>query len=359
VTLIDTDECKLEDLKSGKLPVREDGLTLESPKISYSSEYKDLDSNIFFVCVGTPDLGDGTQNLTYLKSAFKNIIEYDKSSTIILKSTTLPENVIELSKMLDPIFSKFITNPEFLAEGNAVHDLLNQDQLIIGSDESIRDYAQNLMSMAFEGTFKSIHSVGLCEAMVAKYLLNSYKAMKLTFINEFSSYCYKNEINFSEVLKSIEDPVMGVGFDKPGIGYGGSCFPKDTNAMGTNIGFCRFINDLNECRIREFSEYLCGYLNGIEVKTPKVLLLGKAFKPGTNDTRDSVSIKVGNYLTELIPDAWIYYYDPIEEISDLTLDEVKSNLNRFDLVVMMNHLPEVLESIPEINEHKGFINTRK
>lgn len=349
ITVIDKFQPRISDLRNGKIHVSEEGMTLTSKKISYTTNYAEAKGDIFFVCVGTPDMGDGHQNMEFLTKAFKSIVEQNKKATIILKSTTLPENIEYLNTLINPLFGKFFTNPEFLAEGTAVTDLLNQDQLIVGADDDA-EYAEKLFAEIFKGTYNKLEVVGLREAMVAKYYINCFKALKLNFNNEFNSYCMLNKMSFSQVLDAVHDPAIGKGFNKPGVGFGGSCFPKDTNAMGTNIPMCRNIYTLNESRIIDFARSLLS----ISSRYDKVLFVGKSFKNGTNDTRESVSVKVGKIIK---PYVHLFYYDPINELTDVTLDEIKNNKDKFDLVVIFNEMPEV-EKIFDGSEVQ-VINTRK
>lgn len=341
VTVLDVDENKIEELKKGCIPVKEADLNLKSKKLKFVSKVEDTEGDIYFICVGTPNR-NGVQVIDYLELAIASVIGFNKRATIILKSTTLPENVERLSKLVDPIFGKFFTSPEFMAEGKAVADLRNQPQLIVGTSENDKEYITKVMSDLFKGTYKDLSVVGIKEAMVIKYFLNSYKAQKLNFINDFAWYCAENDMKFSEVIGSINDPVMGEGFDKPGVGFGGSCFPKDTQAMGSHILSCMVAYESNRVRVKKFTEALLTEI-GSDNNQPILLFGGKAFKNGTNDTRESVSIKVAKYFKSAMPGAHIYFYDMLPEISDLTLDEVKSNKDKFDAVVVFNELPELID----------------
>jgi UDPglucose 6-dehydrogenase len=362
ITVIDIDENKIKAIKEGKLPVSEKDLTLKSDKLVFASEYTDADGDIFFICVGTPNdysKQEGTpisvcaQITDYLDSAVKAISDMNKSAVIIIKSTTLPENVLNAAKLVDPLFGKVITNPEFLAEGKAVDDMRHQSQLIVGSEDADREFSLKLMSEIFEGTYDEIFGVGLREAMVIKYFVNSYKAQKLNFINDFNRYCEHYGMSFKQVIESVKDPVFGEGFDKPGVGFGGSCFPKDTAAMGSYIPSCRAAFSMNEMNIEAFA-------NSFEIEDGSIILIGgKAFKNGTNDTRESVACKVADIWKDKWPAIHIYFYDQLPELSDLTLEEIKEKKDKFDLVVVFNDLPELDEIFSEGYPQENFINTRK
>jgi UDPglucose 6-dehydrogenase len=345
VNVIDVDENKLKCIKEGNIPVNEPGVELKSPKITFSSKYTNSVSDTFFVCVGTPDMGNGTQNLDYLKSAIESILSIyagkKAKPTIIIKSTTLPSNIAYLANWIGNRATLY-TNPEFLAEGKAVDDLMHQHTLICGCLGITEDMMKCTVFFRdlFKGTYAegAVHCINLYEAMVCKYFLNSYKAMKLDFINEFNTYCDSNNLSFNSVIHAVgNDPVLGKGFDKPGIGFGGSCFPKDTNAIGTQIQFIKIIHDLNETRIATFAANLSNYINANKVKN--ILFIGKSFKVGTNDTRESVSVKVANLLAE--DKIEVKFFDTLPELSDFTLDEVMSKLPNIQLIVIFNQVPEL------------------
>lgn len=363
VTVIDVSREKIDAIKEGKLPVNEKDLELKSEKLVFTTEFKDAEGDVFFVCVGTPNDytkrnggikgGLCVQDTQYLESAVKAIVEVNKKATIVIKSTTLPENILMVAKYVDPLFGKIITNPEFLAEGNAVADMRKQHQLIVGCDKSDEEYSKVLMSQIFAGTYEEMFCVGLLEAVVIKYFLNSYKAQKLNFINDFRNFCDSRGISFKQVIESIKDPVMGEGFDKPGVGFGGSCFPKDTAAIGNYIPSCYTAHVLNEVNIDAFAD-------SFEIADGSVILIGgKAFKNGTNDTRESVACKVADIWKSKWPALHFYFYDQLPELSDITLDEIRENKEKFDLIVEFNDLPELDEIFGGEEFSKKFINTRK
>lgn len=351
VTVIDTDECKVDRLKEGDIPVKEKDLTLKSKKIKYTTDIKDSEGDIYFVCVGTPDSGTGFQRLEALSNAIKSVINHNVRSTIILKSTTTPENIELVESLVDPILTKLIVNPEFLAEGKAVEDLRNQPQLIVGASERDSKYAEELMSKLFNGTYDKLALVSTKEAMMIKYFLNTYKAMKLTFINSTNKYCERSGMSFKKIMDSINDPVLGTGFDKPGVGFGGSCFPKDTHALGQHMFLARCTYLINESLIKSFAESLAE-----SVPEGSMLFIGKSFKVGTNDTRESVSVKVYDCIKNKDPERRIYFYDEDPTLSDLTEDEVLMHKSDFSAIVMFNEYTELAKKLEGM---ETFINTRK
>lgn len=350
VTVIDIDEYKVDRLKAGDIPVKEKDLTLKSKKIKYITDINESDGDIYFVCVGTPDSGSGSQRLECLSDAIESIVKHNVRSTIILKSTTTPENVDLVESWIDPILTKFIVSPEFLAEGKAVEDLKNQPQLVVGSSERNSKYAEELMSKLFKGTYDKLALVSTKEAMMIKYFLNTYKAMKLTFINSVNAYCERSGMSFKKIMGSINDPVLGTGFDKPGVGFGGSCFPKDTHALGQRIFMANCVYQANNALIRSFAQSLSE-----QVPEGPMLFIGKSFKVGTNDTRDSVSVMVRD-LIDSTTGRKIYFYDEDPTLSDLTEDEVLEHKDDFSAIVMFNEYPELAKKLEDMNT---FINTRE
>lgn len=351
VTVIDTDEDKVGKIKAGDIPVKEKDLTLKSKKLRYITDIKESEGDIYFVCVGTPDLGDGTQRLDFLRGAIESITNHNVRSTIILKSTTTPENIELVESWIDPILTKFIVSPEFLAEGKAVEDLKNQPQLVVGASERNSKYAEELMSKLFKGTYDKLALVSTKEAMMIKYFLNTYKAMKLTFINCINDYCERSDMSFKKIMDSINDPVLGTGFDKPGIGFGGSCFPKDTHAIGQHIYLANCVYKANNALIHSFAKSLAE----LPIGGP-MLFIGKSFKLGTNDTRESVSVKVHDYIKTKNPERRIYFYDEDPNLSDLTEGEVLEHKDDFSAIVMFNEYPELAKKLEDMNT---FINTRE
>jgi UDPglucose 6-dehydrogenase len=347
VQVVDTDITKITSLENNVVYVTESGLYLEEDTLSYDTKV-DNDSDAYFVCVGTPN-SEGKQVISYVRDAIKGILKVNKSATVILKSTTLPENVAELRKLF-PESGIFMTNPEFLREGSAVDDLKHQKVMIVGCDKEDKAKATNLMERIFKGTYESMSVMGVEEAMVCKYFLNSYKAQKLNFVNEFNNYCNKLGLSFTNIINTVKlDPVVGVGFDVPGVGFGGSCFPKDTEAMGVNITACHVANRLNEALINSFIEKFSG------IKDKKFLIVGKAFKLGTNDIRDSVAIKFGNAIES--NGNSVSYYDENYSLSDFTADELRKKVHLFDYAVIFNEIPGIHEILKK--SKCEVINTRE
>lgn len=347
VTLIDSDEFKINNLIKGVIHVNESGINLKSDKISYSTSISDCKGEVYFVCVGTPNI-NGSQDPSQIYEAVRSILSFDSSATIIIKSTTLPEYIDSLKHTIE-VFegATIITNPEFLAEGSAVSDLMNQGNLIIGSLPKDKEYAIELLTNLFEGTFESYSPVGLSEAMVIKYFLNSYKAQKITFYNQFHTYCKSKGYSFNQVKSAVSgDPVLGKGFDKPGIGYGGSCFPKDVSAIGKEVSICRSVANLNEESIYKF-------IAGLPKLKGTVLLVGKSFKLGTNDIRESISVKVGNALSS---SCQVIYFDNLPELSDLNIEEVIKRKDEFECVIVFDEYPVIHEIFKDSDTI--YINTR-
>lgn len=331
VICVDIDEKKVDLINSGKSPIYETGLNeiiSESRKknlISATLDFKDAvkNSDISFICVGTPSNEDGSIDLKYVKSAAKNIglgiKEKDSYHLIVTKSTVVP---LTTEKVVLPIIEEYSgkkagvdfgigVNPEFLREGSAVKDFLNPDKIIIGGiDEKSRKILKDLYSI-FNCNYL-ITSPRTAE--MVKYANNAFLASKVSFINEIANICQRLGIDVNKVAE-------GIGFDKrispyflrAGAGWGGSCWEKDVKAIISKAKEAGYnpvllesairVNDLQPSEVVNLATGFIKDFNGI-----KAGILGLAFKPETDDVRGSRSFVVINELLKKGAD--ITVYDP-------------------------------------------------
>ena len=329
VIFIDIDKAKIEKIKNGISPIFEEGLDelLSNYKnniktsIDYNSSIKD--SDITFICVGTPSNNDGSIDLKYVKEAAKKIGEIlknkDKYHVVVIKSTVLPGTTKDI---IIPILEKYSNkkaginfgvgmNPEFLREGAAVYDFLNPDRIVIGAiNKKSSDIIKNLymdLSCPFIET-------SLSSAEMIKYASNCFLATKISFINEIGNLCKKLGIDTNEVADGIGmDKRIGRAFLDSGIGWGGSCFPKDLQAIvkcfnenNENVNIIKsaiLVNDLQPLKLIELLKKHIASLKG-----KKIGILGLSFKPNTDDIRYSKAIPI---VDELIKEgAILKVYDP-------------------------------------------------
>ena len=329
VIILDIDKEKLEKIKRGIPPIYEEGLDELLKNYRYRIEvtqdynYAIKESEITFICVGTPSKEDGSIDLSYIKDAARSIgialREKKEWHLVVVKSTVLPRTTTDV---VLPIIEKFsgkkagkdfgiAMNPEFLREGKAVKDFLEPDRIVIGcyderSKEVLRELYRDFDSPVLETSPSS--------AEMIKYASNAFLATKISFINEIGNICKRLGIDTYEVADGMGlDKRIGRAFLDSGIGWGGSCFPKDTRAllrwveeMGDDLKIVRSAVEVNEKQPLKIIDLLKKYVKNL--KGIKIGILGLAFKPGTDDIRESRSIPVVKKLME--EGAEVVAYDP-------------------------------------------------
>ncbi|MFH1403323.1 MAG: UDP-glucose/GDP-mannose dehydrogenase family protein [Candidatus Altiarchaeota archaeon] len=329
VVCVDIDQKKVDMINSGKPPIYEKGLqeildyvVPEKLKASMDLESAILDTNVTFICVGTPSDDDGSINLKYVKEVSKEIGAVLRKKqdyhVVVVKSTIIPgsteEHVIpilegESGKKAGEDFG-VVMNPEFLREGVAVDDFMKPDRIVIGAiDSKSGDLIERLYFK-----FKSpVLRVSLKTAEMIKYTSNSMLATKISFINEVGNICKKLGVDVYDVAKGVGlDHRIGPHFINAGPGFGGSCFPKDVKALvhkAKDVGVeTRLLDSVLEVNDRQ-PLILLGLLKSkYGLKGMRVAVLGLAFKAGTDDMRESPVIPVINGLLDA--GAVVVAYDP-------------------------------------------------
>lgn len=323
---------KIEKINSGIPPIYEKGLDVLLKKLidqklliaTLSTNEVVQNSDIILICTGTPSNNDGEIDLSYVKQAAKDIgHELSVTSsykTVVVKSTVIPGTTTNVVKsILEESSGKKVNidfglgmNPEFLKEGLAIEDFKNPDRIIIGSED---DQAFEMISKLYQGFTSPILRVNCTTAEMIKYASNAFLAVKVSFINEISNICEKLGANISEVAKGMGlDKRISPKFLRPGLGFGGSCFPKDVKALraaanhyGIETKILEASLNVNEMQPLKPLEFLENNLK--ELKDRKIAILGLAFKPDTDDVRESRAIPL---ITELLKrESIVVTYDPI------------------------------------------------
>ena len=325
VTLIDVDREKVKAVNNRISPIYEEGLEeiLTEVNIEASSDYeKMIDSELILICVGTVSNEDGSISLEQVEEATEQIAEVSKRkneySVICVKSTVPPGTTEEL---VIPILEKsgrkkgsdfgVCMSPEFLREGKAIYDFMNPVRVIIGEyDERSGDMVVNL----YKDFNAPILRTNLRTAEMIKLASNAFLATKISFVNEVGNICKKLGIDVYEVAKGMGlDDRIGSKFLNAGIGFGGSCLPKDLKmliARAREIGYeptiLEGVLNLNDAQALKLVESLKKH---VPLKDAVIGLLGLAFKPGTDDVRDSRAIKIVEVLLQ--EGAVVKAYDPL------------------------------------------------
>ncbi len=321
---LDVDERKVRSLSQGEVPFFEPGLeellaeSLDKGTVSFTTSYAEAipQTDVIMVAVGTPSAPDGTADLTYVRAACEALTPHLKENAIVcIKSTVPPGTLGDLDERMRPLAKvRYVlaSLPEFLREGSAVADTLHPDRVVIGcSDES----AKAVLAQLHAPFQAPVLFVSPESAQMGKYSSNAYLATRITFINQIADLCEENGADITEVIKIIgQDKRIGSHYWYPGLGYGGSCFPKDvkelaaySRSVGHGNNLFNKVHELNDHRVfgklDQFSQFVGGW------KDKKVAVLGLSFKPNTDDLREAPSTKV-------IPDllhagAQVRAYDPM------------------------------------------------
>ncbi len=328
VVFVDINEERVNAINSGKAPISERGLDelMQKNRSKYraTKNYSSIiDTDITFICVGTPSRDDGSIDLTFIKSAATEIGKVLKAKkgfhTVVVKSTVIPgttENVVK------PIIEKrsgknafkdfgLAMNPEFLKEGNAVHDFFNPDRIVMGIKD---ERTKNVLETLYEPFNCPKLVTDIKTAEMIKYASNAFLATKISFANEIGNICKKLGVDVYEVFKGVGlDHRINPAFFRAGIGFGGSCFPKDVRALiakaeelGVNPKILRAIIEVNEEQPMRMIELLKKHVSSLRGR--RIGILGLAFKPDTDDIRESRAIPIVEKLIE--EGAEIIAYDP-------------------------------------------------
>ncbi len=326
VTCVDVDEAKIDSLKGGHMPLYEPGLAevvqrnYAMERLSFTTSYAEgmKDAEFVFIAVNTPPDADGGADLHYVEQAAISIAQHLDHDLIIVNKSTVPigtgdlvARLVQQHRSTNAHFA-VVSNPEFLAEGSAVADCLNPDRVVLGSTDKAAGEAVASLYLALRCP---IIVTDLATAEMIKYASNAMLAARVSFMNEIAEICEQLGADVKEVAVGMGyDPRIGRAHLSAGLGYGGSCFPKDVKALmymastaGCHPQLLQAVEDINRDqrkravgKVRE----LCGTLEG---KT--IGLLGLAFKPNTDDMREAASLDIAQLL--LAQGAQVKAYDPV------------------------------------------------
>ncbi len=337
VTCLDVDQRKVDLLNSGGVPIYEPGLeelvkrNAAAGRLTFTTSYENAISSAkcVFICVGTPQDESGAADLKYVKSAAEQMAPFLRKSAVVVCKSTVPvgtnRRVASWIKARTDTPFRIASNPEFLKEGAAIDDFTKPDRVVVGVDDP--EAADVLMELykPFLRTEKPFLSVGIESAEMIKYAANCMLATKISFINEMANICERVGADINEVRKGIgHDSRIGFSFLFPGVGYGGSCFPKDVRALaalaaehGVAAGILRTVDETNNLQkhvlFRKLSDYFEGDLSG-----RTIAVWGLSFKPRTDDIREAPSLVLIKSLLDA--GAHVKIHDPV------ALENVKKEL---------------------------------
>lgn len=371
VTCVDVNEEKIKIMRKGISPIYEEGLEdlmkKNKDRLTYTTDYLNAyrDAEVIFIGVGTPERSDGSANLDYVYAVCDNIISAVEKDVVVVVKSTVPIGTNDaVEKYLrDGVKGKVrisvASNPEFLAQGSAVRDTLYASRIVVGTED---EFARETLEEVYRPFTKDEYQVPYLSmnrrsAEMVKYASNDFLALKISYINEISNLCEVIGADIQEVTRGMSyDKRIGDKFLNSGVGYGGSCFPKDTKALHflscvndaelKTVKACIDVNKQQKLRLFQKIKEDYGIRN---LKGLNVAILGASFKPGTDDLREAPSID--NVRAFLDYGANVSIYDPValnnfeklfgnsisyyENISDCIKDK--------DLVLIMTEWPSVKE----------------
>jgi UDPglucose 6-dehydrogenase len=325
VICVDNDADKIKQLKAGEIPIYEPGLeeiihrNVSSRRLRFTGNIQEAveSSQIIFIAVPTPPLPDGDVDLSFVEKVAREIAGVLSDYRVIVDKSTVPvktgEKVAESIKRYNRHGAEFdvVSNPEFLREGCAVTDLMHPDRIVIGAQS---EHAIDLMKKVYEPFMAPILVTDINSAELIKHCANSFLALKISYINAVSAICEASGADVEKVADGIGmDHRIGRDFLKAGIGYGGSCFPKDIAAfiaiseqLGTPFNLLREVQRINEGQKARFLKTIRETLWVLRDK--RIAVWGLTFKPDTDDVRSSVAIELVEQL--LREGAHVVAYDP-------------------------------------------------
>lgn len=368
VTCVDINESKIAMLKRGEVPIYEPGLSemiehnAAQDRLRFTTKVAECvpQADCVFLAVGTPQGDDGSANLSYLFSAAEDIAKHLRPEAVVVVKSTVPvgtnRRVAELLKKITGRVVDVASNPEFLKEGCAVDDFTKPDRVVVGVERPpVAEVLQELYK-PFLRTEKPFLVMGLESAEMTKYVANCLLATKISFINEMANLCERVGADINEVRRGIgHDQRIGFAFLFPGVGYGGSCFPKDVRALssvaatkGMKMQMLEAVDEINNRQKNVLFDKVQKHF-GADLKGKKIAVWGLAFKPRTDDIREAPSLVL---LEQLVAaGAEVHVHDPV------AMENVKKEIG--EKVTYHDHhydtLPgaDALAIVTEWNEYRN------
>ncbi len=333
VICVDNDKNKIDELNNGKIPIWEPGLeemvvrNSEGGRLTFTTNIKEAvqNSEICFIAVGTPPDEDGSADLQYVLAVATDIAKYMNGYKVIIDKSTVPVGTADkvkavIQEVLDErgVDYKFdvVSNPEFLKEGDAINDSMKPDRVVVGTDSEECAELMRELYTPFARSHEKLIIMSVRSAEMTKYTANAMLATKISFMNDIANLCELNGADISEVRHGIgSDTRIGYKFIYPGIGYGGSCFPKDVKAlikmaegMGTKTRVLQAVEDVNEDQKSVLVNKVIKHF-GKDLSNLTFAVWGLAFKPKTDDMREAPAITIINGLIEA--GATVQAFDPV------------------------------------------------
>ncbi len=369
VICVDIDEKKIENLKKGILPIYEPGLkdlverNAKEGRLSFTSSIEEgvKNSQAIFIAVGTPQDKDGSADLQYVLAVGRDIGKYSNDYKVIITKSTVPVGTAdkvkaEIIKTNPDADFDMVSNPEFLREGAAIKDFMNPDRVAVGVESEKAKAVMQDIYYGIQRAGRPIIYTDIKSAEIIKYASNAMLATRISFINMLSELCEKQGGDILSVAKGTGlDSRIGPRFLHAGIGFGGSCFPKDVhallNTLKENDCATGILNEVIDTNLRQRLRFMDMITDKIDVKGKTLAIWGLAFKPKTDDMREAPSIEIINHLQD--KGAKIRAFDPVAE-------ENAKKLKQFNDVIFTMKPEEAIEDadalviLTEWDEFRSF-----
>lgn len=354
VTCVDIDQKKIDNLHKGILPIYEPGLdemvkrNVEKKRLHFSTSLKDSiqGAEVVFIAVGTPPDEDGSADLKYVLAVAASVGEHMQHPLVVVTKSTVPVSTAEkvrkalaeqLTKRGSNLDFYVASNPEFLKEGAAIEDFMKPDRIVVGVD---RPEAEELMRKLYKPFLMNGHPIYFMDipsAEMTKYAANAMLATKISFMNDIANLCEIMGADVNMVRKGIgSDTRIGTKFIYPGVGYGGSCFPKDVKALiktakenKYDMRILNAVENVNESQKEVLFDKVQKHFSG-DLKGKKFALWGLSFKPKTDDMREAPSLVIIEKL--LKAGASVVAYDPVamNEAKHTLKNTIEYSLDMYD-----------------------------
>jgi len=386
VICVDVDQKKIENLKKGILPIYEPGLeqlvenNFNKGRLSFSTDFKESvkGASVIFIAVGTPPGEDGSADLKYVLQVADTVGTYIEDYAIVVTKSTVPVGTAKKVKsaIADALEKRGVdipfdvaSNPEFLKEGAAVDDFLKPDRIVVGVESERAKETLTKLYQPFVLNGHPIYFMDIPSAEMTKYAANAMLATKISFMNDIANLCELVGADVNEVRKGIgSDPRIGTRFIYPGIGYGGSCFPKDVKALfhtaddyKYNMRILKAVDEVNDDQKFVLFKKIEKHFEG-DLKGKTFGMWGLSFKPNTDDMREAPSLILIDEL--LKAGATVLAYDPIameeaKHFADKRVIFVKDAIDAVkgaEALLLVTEWPEF--RLPDWNKIKAVMNGR-
>ncbi len=364
VICVDIDADKVERMRNGEVPIYEPGLELlferntKAGRLTFTTNLEEgiKDATIIFLALPTPPGEDGSADLSYILGVSKDLGSLITDYKIIVDKSTVPVGTAErvhgvLAEHLSEELFDVVSNPEFLREGLAVEDFMKPDRIVIGTDS---DRVQTVMKRLYEPFVRQGNPIIFMDersAEMTKYAANSFLATKISFMNEIANLCELTSANVDKVRIGIgSDPRIGKRFLFPGVGYGGSCFPKDVKALiktsevnKYDFKILKSVVEVNKLQKSVMVDKIKDYYQTDDLSSKTIAVWGLAFKPNTDDIREAPSITILKGL--LAEGVKIKAYDPeaMENIRGIFGDQIELVDDQYEALIDADALAIITE----------------